>query len=338
MRVLAVLVLAMAPLATVAQPAPDPVIVRVVEDVALPGVTGFAAATAALAEAAEADCRADGPALKPAWNAAMDAWLGVQDLRFGPLEDEGRRQAIAYWPDASGHRTRALGRILSGADPILKTPELYNQESVSARGLYALEAMLHDPGFAGYGPGDPGCALVRAASADLAEVAAGVAADWGGFAGLMLSAGAPGNDRFLYRDEARQVVFTALLTSLQFDILERLGQPLGTYDKPRPLRAEGRWSKRAQRNLHLSLAAHRALAEALVPEPDQALRSYEDFDRVDWMVRQFDDPDFSGVSEPGGRFRLETLQTALIVLRAVLHEELSAALGVVMGLNSLDVD
>jgi predicted lipoprotein len=56
------------------------------------------------------------------------------------------------------------------------------------------------------------------------------------------------------------------------------------------------------------------------------------------MARQFDDPDFSGVTEPSRRFRLETLQTALVVLRAVLHEELSAALGVVMGLNSLDGD
>ena len=39
-----------------------------------------------------------------------------------------------------------------------------------------------------------------------------------------------------------------------------------------------------------------------------------------------------------GRFRLETIQTALGLLRAVMQAEYSAALGVTMGLNALDGD
>lgn len=317
----------------------DPVIDRVLDTVVLPAVTEFATRSAALAQVADRNCLAENPDLQAAWNAAMDSWLVVQDFRFGPLEDGTRRQAIAFWPDSSGHRPRALSRLLSGADPILKTPAQYGAEAVSVRGLYALEAMLYDPDFSHYGANDPGCMLVKAATADLAAGAKALSQDWhGDFATTMQTAGQSGNERFLDPSEVRQVVFTALLTSLQFDVLERLGLPLGTYDKPRPLRAEGRFSGRSQRNLELSLAAHDALALALVPEVDQTVGTREDFERIRWMASKLADADFSGVDDPGQRFKLEALQTALGLLRTTANQEMSKVLGVTMGLNALDGD
>ena len=334
MRPFAILTLALLPHLAQA----DPVIDRVLDTVVLPGVARLAETSATLARTAVGDCRAESPDLLAAWNGAMDAWLAVQGVRFGPLEEANRRQSIAYWPDTNAHRPRALARILSGQDPILQTPDRYGDEPVSARGLYALETMLYDPAFRGYGSQDPGCALVVAASADLAQVTAEVNTEWAGFADVMRTAGEAGNPRFLDASEARQAVFTALMTSLQFDILERLGRPLGTFDKPRPLRAEGRTSGRSQRNLELSLEGQEALMLALLPAPDQALTTREDFERVRWMASTLDDPDFAGVDDPGRRFKLEALQTALTLLRTSANGELSAALGVSMGLNALDGD
>ncbi|MCV2868927.1 imelysin family protein [Defluviimonas sp. WL0002] len=332
MRILTALLL-LVPLAAQADPAID----RVLGQVVTPGLSRFVAATDALDQAAQADCRAESADLRTAWNGAMDAWFAIADLRFGPLEDGARRQVIAYWPDKSGHRPKALSRILSSQDPALTTPERYGEQPVSVRGLYAIEAMLYDPRFNTYGATDPGCALVRAATADLARTARDVATDWNtGFAETLRTAGEAGNPRFLDEIEARQVIFTALLTSLQFDITERLGLPLGTPDTPRPTRAEGRLSQRSQHNLELALAAHQALALALVPEG--ATMTEEDFERVRWMASKLDDPDFSAVEDPMGRFRLEAVQTALTLLRAEANEELSAALGVTMGLNALDGD
>ncbi|MDN5788956.1 imelysin family protein, partial [Pseudorhodobacter sp.] len=248
-------------------------------------------------------------------------------------------QSIAYWPDTQGHRQRALSRILQGQDPILKNPENYGIEPVSARGLYALEAMLFDPAFNAYGPNDPGCTLIRAASRDLAAQAAVLRDAWKpGFAEVLKTAGSAENTRFLDATEARQALFTALLVSLQFDINERLGLPMGSFDKPRPLRAEGRLSNRAQRNLELSLQGQQALAFALIPAKGDAVAMREDFERVLWMVQKLYDPDFAGVDDPGKRFKLEALQTALVLLRTAVNEELSAALGVTMGLNALDGD
>ena len=333
MRSLAILVLCALPHVARADAAID----RVVSDVALPGVAAFAGRTQALAEAARADCTPD--ALKAPWNAAMDAWFGVQDLRFGPLEDGTLRQSIAYFPDTGDHRSRTLSRIISGQDPILATPEAYSSEAVSARGLYAIESMIYDPTFNGYAKGDPGCALVQAASADLAQGAADLRDRWqDGFADTMRTAGEAGNARFLDAGETLQVVYTALMVSLQFDVLERLGLPLGTYDRPRPKRAEGRLSGRSQRNVELSIAGHAALARALVPDETASLSTREDLARVAAMAKALDDPDFSGVTDPGRRFRLEALQSAMTLLRTEASVEIGRALGVSMGLNALDGD
>lgn len=315
----------------------DPVIDRVLDEVVSPGLAGFTAATGALEAAAAADCRANSDDLRAAWAGAMDAWFGIADLRFGPLEEDARRQIIAYWPDKAGHRPKALARWLAGWQPGAEDAAAFRAQPVSVRGLYAVESMLYDPRFNSYTKSDAGCALVRLATADLAATAREVAGDWErDFAVTLRTAGEAGNARFLDAIEARQAIFTALLTSLQFDIVERTGLPLGTVETPRPTRAEGRLSGRSQRNLELSLAAHEALARALVPEG--ATLTGEDFERVRWMAARLDDPDFSGVADPTGRFRLEAVQTALTLLRTVANEELSAALGVSMGLNALDGD
>lgn len=317
----------------------ETVVDRVLDEVILPGMANFADRTAALAAAAQVDCSPQNPNLLGAWNAAMDSWFRIQDFRFGPLEDGAQRQAIAYWPDTTGHRQRALSRILSGQDPILQTPARYEEEAVSVRGLYAIESMLYDPDFNTYAIGDPGCVLVQAASADLAKVGANLEEAWRtDFVTVMRTAGESGNARFLDASEAVQVVFTALLTAIQFDIDERLGLPLGTYDKPRPLRAEGRISRRSQRNLELSLAGHARLVVALVPDEDKIPDTRAEFLRINRAISELDDPDFSGVSNPEGRFRVEALQTLVTVLRATVNRELSAALGVTMGLNALDGD
>ncbi len=317
----------------------DDAVDRVLNQFVMPNVETFAATTAELAIAAIADCTPNNAELRGAWNDAMDAWLGVQDLWFGPLEQGSRRQAIAFWPDTDGHRPRALSRILTGQDPVLENADTFPAQPISARGLYAVEAMLFDPDFNTYGDGDPGCVLVRAMTQDLAQSAETVRDAWeSDFVTVMRTAGTKRNARFLDASETRQVVFTALLTSMQFDIDERLGLPMGTFDRPRPKRAEGRVSDRSQRNLELSLAAHANLIRAMVPDAAEAPATYRDFARAQEMAATLDDPDFSGVEDSTGRFKLETLQTALIALRADTHNELSATLDISMGLNSLDGD
>lgn len=317
--------LAAAPFATSARAD----VAEVVSTHILPGYDAFAGASAALAAKAGETCAAD--ALAPAYHAAYDAWMGVQHLHLGPVEEDGRGLAIAFWPDPKGSGRRAQAALLTG-DPALLTPERFARQSVAARGLTGLERLIwpETPP-----PVDP-CPLIRATATDLARLAAETAAGWhGGFADTLLTAGTPGNTRFLSRDEARRALFTALVTGLEQLRDARLGRPMGTFDRPTPERAEARASGRSLRNVALALRAERKLAMALVaPAPETRAA----FDRAIALAEGLDDPVFDGTTTPTGRLRVEVLQQAVDRVRQTALAEIGPALGVGLGFNAQDGD
>ncbi len=124
------------------------------------------------------------------------------------------------------------------------------------------------------------------------------------------------------------------MTGLEFTKDQRLGRPMGTFERPRPTRAEAWRSGRSQRNVVLSLEALRVLATELAeaPETDTA------FARAIATAEALDDPVFAGVADPGKRFRLEALQQEIAQVQTVAATEIGAALGVSQGFNSQDGD
>lgn len=293
-----------------------------------PGYDLFAGTTADLAQAAVGSC--DPAVLRPLWNAAFDAWLGVSHLRMGPIEHEGRGMAIAFWPDPKGLGWKQQRALMAG-DPGLLQPEAFAQQSVAARGLFALERLLYPSEALASDP----CPLIAATSADLARMAAEVRAEWGAYADLVHTAGTAGNSAFLTEAEAKQAFFTQLASALEFDADQRLGRPLGSFDKPRPERAEAILSGRSQRNLLLSLQALRRFADALSPNLPQSDAA---FDRVIAQVEALQDPSFAGVADPSERLKLEIVQQNLSSLRQVVLAELGGQMGVDIGFNSADGD
>lgn len=299
-----------------------------IKDQLTPGYDHFAAASADLAQASAGSC--DPAVLRPLWNAAFDAWLGVSHFRMGPVEEDGRGMAIAFWPDPKGLGWKQQRALMAG-DPGLLGPEVFAHQSVAARGLFALERLLYP---AEKLASDP-CPLIAATSADLARMASEVQAEFSAYADLVLTAGAAGNSAFLTEAEAKQALFTQLASALEFDADQRLGRPMGSFDKPRPERAEAVLSARSQRNLLLSLQALRRFADALstnLPLSDAA------FDRVIGLVETLDDPAFAGAGDPSGRLKLEIVQQNLSSLRQVVLAELGGQMGVDIGFNSADGD
>lgn len=306
---------------------------RVVDAHILPGYAAFADTTATLARAAADGCDPD--PLRAEWNAAFDAWMAVSHLRFGPVEEQGRSVIIAFWPDDKGMTPRSLARLVADRDPVVGDPEEFKEVSVAARGLFALEFLLYDPQFQ---PQDPyTCDLIRMATRDLAEIAAVVSEDWhGGFADTLRGAGAPGNAVYLSENEGLQVLFTNLVAGLEFTANERLGRPLGSFDRPRPNRAEARRSARSLRNVTLSVQALQQLGDTLVdvplPETDAA------FARAARAAAALDDPSFAGVSDPGDRLKVEILQQSIKAIEVAVLAEVGPALGVSKGFNAGDGD
>jgi uncharacterized protein len=297
-----------------------------VRDHIRPGHAAFAAAADALA--ATDSC--DAATLTPAFNAAYDAWMGVAHLHLGPSEEEGRALAILFWPDPKGLGAKAQRALLTG-DPTLISSGTLAQQSVAARGLAGLERLLYP---AEPLPANP-CPLIRATADDLASMADAIAQEWGPYGDLVLTAGQPGNPRFLSADEATQALFTQLATGLEFIADRRLGRPLGTFDKPRPDLAEGHASGRSLRNVTLSLQALRGLASGLSPESPKTLAA---FDHALDLARDLDDPAFEGLNDPQGWLKVQILQQAIRFTREAAIAEIGPALGVTLGFNSADGD
>lgn len=299
----------------------------------LPSLSAFAEAAEGLKSAASADCRPE--AVMPAFHAAFDAWMTIADLRIGPSETGAL--SIAFWPDARGFTGRTLSQLIAAEDPLASDPDGYAEVSIAARGFFALEMLLFDPGFLDYAPGSYTCALVQAIATDLARQAEALEASWNhGFATTLRTAGAAGNATYLDESEALRALYTQLLSGLEFTADQRLGRPMGTFEQPRPARAEAWRSERSLRNVLLSVDAAQALAHALadrdLPETDAAAA------RVHALAGRITDPAFQGVTEPQERLHVEVVQQAVRTLRSAIEAEVGAPLGIAPGFNAQDGD
>lgn len=304
----------------------------------LPGVARLASTAADLADTAQTHCTAVSSDLRAAYHTAFDAWIHVSHLRFGPFESENRAFALAFWPDSRGATPRALSALLDGSDPVANDVDSFAAASVAARGFYALEFLLFDEDIAGRGDAPYRCALIQVVTADVALTAATIRDDWAGtHAALMRAPNA--TTRYQSEAEALRALFNALTTGLEFNADVRLGRPLGTFDRPHPLRAEARRSLRSLRNLQVSMAGLSELAEAFMvstPAPADAITAELAF--IAGALQALDDPTFSGVSDPQARLRIEAIQQRISELRQSVLTELGPSLGMSAGFNSLDGD
>jgi predicted lipoprotein len=299
----------------------------------LPALSTFSEASAELDAAAQADCRAE--SLHPAYQAAFDAWMAISDLRIGPSETAAL--SIAFWPDDRGFTARTLSGLIAAEDPIAKDPASYGDVSIAARGFFALEMLLYDPDFSGYGPDDYACDSVKAIAADLYRQATELQSAWADeFAAVLTSAGDPGNATYLSEDEAIRALYTQLLSSLEFTADTRLGRPMGTFERPRPRQAEAWRSGRSLRNVVLAVEADQRLAHELVdvglPQTDAAV------DSVLSAAEHIVDPAFQDVEDPQARLRVEVLQQAVRATLGAIEIEIGTALGLAPGFNSQDGD
>ncbi|GAA4216571.1 hypothetical protein GGQ68_002895 [Sagittula marina] len=318
-------------LAGVAMANPDPA--QVVRDVVLPGFETLAERSHALDAAAAQDCAPDSVALRDAWAEAFDAWVRVSHLRFGPTEVDDRAFALAFWPDSRGVTPRTLAGLIADEDPVVTNPEAFQEVSIAARGFYALEFLLYDPAYAD--GSDYTCQLVQAVARDTSDIADAILADWQDFVVEFTDEGS----RYQTREEALQELFKAVTAGLQFTSDTRIGRPMGSFDRPRPARAEARRSERSLRHVRLSLEGTEALALALAAEAPEVAKNIQDaYADAFAEVEAQDSPTFANVDTPMGRFKVEVLQGAVDSVRTVIGLELGPELGVVEGFNALDGD
>ncbi|TCL00453.1 hypothetical protein BXY66_3095 [Shimia isoporae] len=302
----------------------------------VPGFARFASTAGALSKAAEHTCDPKSETLRNAFHTAFDDWVRISHLRFGPSEVENRAYGVAFWPDTRGKTPKALSGLITGESPAGLSAEDLMQQSIAVQGFYALEYLLFDEAFWDMGEASYRCSLIRNLAEGIAFRAEAIYADWTDvFAAEMLRPSATGTYRS--SKEAAGELVKAVSTGLQFTDEARLARPLGTFDRPRPKRAEAWRSERSLRHVILSLEAVGDLATLLAGETSAAERIASEFDTA-LANANFDDPVFAGVSESIGRLKIENLQQYVYGLRETAVSELVAVLDVSIGFNALDGD
>lgn len=312
-------------------------VARGVAEHVLPKVAAFAAATAELETAAQA-CETGPDTIQAPFHQAMDDWTRMSHLRFGPTETEDRAFAIAFWPDGRGKTPKALTALLLADNLVSRDPAAFQEISIAARGLYALELMLFDDRLSTTATALARCRLILAIARDLASNAHGIAEDWRKSYAQELTQPSP-EGRYRSDQEATQELFKAVSLGLQFTAETRLGRPLGSFERPRPNRAELRRSGRSMRQVQMALEGTGELALILAQDvPGLKQRLADIYGATLALINELDDPVFAGVSRIQGRLRVEIIQQSIGQIRDLVTLELGPALGVGEGFNALDGD
>ncbi len=317
---------------------PNILIPGIVDGHILPRFQALSDSTRALSETAQTDCDPTSEGLRAAYGTAFDAWVSASHLRFGPSETDDRAFALAFWPDSRGATPKALSILLSQQDPIVSSVEDYAQVSIAARGFYALEFLLYDDALKVAGEPSYHCQLVQTISADIAATSQNILDDWQTTYATTTQNPSPDG---LYRtnEEVLQEMFKSLSAGLQFTSESRLGRPLGTFDRPRPARAEVRRSGRSSEHVKLSLQSLQDLAAFLANDNDDlSVKLASGFNLTLSQLSDLDDPTFASVSEPQTRIKVEIIQQSIEAIRTLVRDELGPTLGVAAGFNALDGD
>ncbi|MBI1246069.1 MAG: hypothetical protein GC202_13790 [Alphaproteobacteria bacterium] len=289
----------------------------------VPAYAQLSAATGAFADLAAKGC-ADREALRGGFEATVNAWEGVQHIRFGPAEWFDRGARFEFWPDPRD----IVGRQLAGIFTKRQIPA-FEDSSVAIQGLTALERVLWD---------DDGrkladsfvCRWVSAATAGLAAMARDMEAEWRA-------------DKFFATrpavDSARDV-FKALHLAVELVADHKLARPLGANAAAaRPHLAEFWRSRLSGQAVAANLDAAADLFAAMVPfVPDQALAD-EVTRRLSALRAKARGLDLdAGFADPAARPEIDGLRKDLRALKELLATRMTAVLDLPLGFNGLDGD
>lgn len=297
----------------------------------------FSQATDELTTAAIAYC--DQGASKDTYEQAFrDAWLSwapLDSYQFGPVENNGAALAVNFWPDKKNFVGRALRDLLSRSDAAQRDPEEIAAGSAAVQGFPAIEMLLYTDA--------PDCPAIIGISSHLNMVADTLYHDWfdaDGWADLARAAG-PDNPVYLSPQEFTKTLYTAVDFGLIRVADQRLGRPLGTYDRSFPTRAEA-W--RSGLTSDIIDAQLDGVADMIqdgfagdIREPDRA-----------WVLRLIQQtraridkvglPISEAVKDPQTRIRVEALRSKVDQIRQAIAEDVGPGLGVNTGFSPADGD
>jgi uncharacterized protein len=156
------------------------------------------------------------------WREAMDRWMAISVLQFGPLQADDRRLRIQAWPIRKNLLKKQIRGLLKQPGPV--TEQVIHEGSVALQGLPALEFLLYQPGASEMIIAGQACTALIPIAAHLRLIANQLKADWLGEYGRKFSR--PDNDPDVVKGFLDEFL-NGLVTALQQIKRRKLSEPLG---------------------------------------------------------------------------------------------------------------
>lgn len=332
----------------------------VAETQIIPGYERFATTAKRYSDSVRGQCvagrtsQAGLKAMQYGWHELIDAWMGVEHWRFGPIEADLRRHRIWFWPDKHGRTGKQIRRMLATQDTDKLRADRFAGISAAMQSLTSAERLL----FAGSAldtlKNDTyPCAYLAANANNISQVAREILAEWkqpetGELA--LIRGSLVGNAVY----ESPLAVTTFLAKALHTQVVsikdQKLARPMGpSWDRAKPKREESWRSQRGLRNIRINLEALRNLygsagqqgLRRLVSQSEDGSAINQAFDTV--ISESLDRiPQEMVLGEMVGNeshwARLAKLRDSLKTLRNLVQTRIPVALGINLGFNSLDGD
>ena len=338
-----------------AAPGPRAVVQAVIDEQIIPDYAAFADAAQRQEKSVASLCAAPDEARLQAVRAdfadLVMAWSRVEWITFGPVRENNRREALFFWPDSRSRGLRQAQALAAAEDAAPFEAAACAQKSVAVTGLPALEHVLFGDGAAALlSEGAPRCAYATAIAAVVAANAEDTQSSWSGANGyrrLMLDAG-PDNPAFRNHKEALQTMLTAASEQVEIArdlklapiLRDRNGTP--TPIAP-PFSSAGLGLAAVAANIDSAGAVFLDHAARLLPE-ESAYRANSlafELDAVGAALDELNQPSLT-IEALAASEEMRGLLTYLLIPLGGAHDLMSqtfpAALGLIMGFNSLDGD
>ena len=314
----------------------------------------LATATDAFAAASKTFCAgesdADHERLRAGFHDAMDAWMGVQHLRFGPVDSRMRGFRFYFWPQARNKVGEAVAELVAAGEDDAALAARIGRANVAVQGLLAAEVLVHDERY--LGADARGCGLLLALAANMRTMAAAILAEWrdgdDAFARIMAMPG-PDNPHFEDHGAGTLAFFQGFHDSLQLIYDVNLKPVIGeSAQTVRPVLAESRLSGRSQRNIVVTLEALQALyigegsaglgdlTAVADPKLDRLMRKA--FRLTLATAQSIEGPVEKAAADPARRPPVKKLAKQMQALKQIVRDRLAPALGLAVGFNALDGD
>lgn len=335
-----------------------PVVERIVSEVVVPGYDRLIDAAQAQEQAIDALCEAPGAeALAAARDRFSDlvlAFSAVEPYRFGPAREDNRFERLFFWPDRRSIGLRQVQGLLAEEDATALEVDTLRDKSVAVQGLLALDYVLADDDAAAAlteAPSGYRCAYAGTIAGAIETTAREIRDGWTapeGYGALMEAAG-PDNPVYRSHGEAVQEFLEAGREELQvvgdMKILAVIGE---TPEKAKPKLAPFWRSGLVLPSLQANLAAIETLQRGGgLPELLPADEAYNagslsfqlsEAERVFADLEAEDRPWIELAEDPDAHGQITYATIPIKGALSILAERYPAALGLILGFNSLDGD